>query len=98
MNASSYGHWMLGQEGRALLARLARVKPFVLSEPMLLAASLLPAAQIAIDRVLATGRRELKERVGDFLGWLKGEGPRASAAEAQRRFGFLRLRCDAGFP
>src|SRR5882724_170604 len=86
---------MLDQEARALLARLARVKPFVLSEPMLLAASLLPAAQIAIDRYLATGRRELKERVGDFLGWLKEEGQRASAAEAQRRFVFLRLRFNA---
>src|SRR5712671_2099840 len=95
MNASSYAHWMLDQEARALLARLARVKPFVLSEPMLLAASLLPAAQIAIDRFLATGRRELKERVEDFLGWLKGEGERASAAEAQRRFVFLRLRFNA---
>jgi hypothetical protein len=95
VNTSSYAHWMLDQEARALLARLARVKPFVLSEPMLLAASLLPAAQIAIDRFLATGRRELKERVEDFLGWLKGEGARASAAEAQRRFVFLRLRFNA---
>lgn len=95
MNASPYAHWMLDQEARALLARLARVKPFVLSEPMLSAASLLPAAQIAIERFLARGRRELKERVEDFLGWLKGEGQRASAAEAQRRFVFLRLRFNA---
>ena len=64
MNASSYAHWMLDQEARALLARLSRVKPFVLSEPMVLAASLLPTAQIAIERFLANGRRELKRRVG----------------------------------
>jgi hypothetical protein len=95
VNASSYAHWMLDQEGRALLARLARVKPFVLSEPMLSAASLLPAAQIAIERFLATGRRELRERVENFLNWLKGEGQRASPAEAQRRFVFLRLRFNA---
>ena len=81
MNASSYAHWMLDQEARALLARLARVKPFVLTEPMLLAASLLPAAQIAIERFLAKGRRELKERVQGFLGWLHGEG----AASLRRR-------------
>src|SRR6516225_9540082 len=86
---------MLDQEARALLARLARVKPFVLSEPMLSAASLLPAAQIAIERFLATGRRELRERVENFLNWLKGEGQRASPAEAQRRFVFLRLRFNA---
>src|SRR6516225_981321 len=86
---------MLDQEARALLARLARVKPFVLSQPMLGAASLLPTAQIAIERFLANGRRELKERVQHFLDWLKGEGRQASAAAAQRRFVFLRLRFNA---
>jgi hypothetical protein len=86
---------MLDQEARALLARLARVKTFVLSEPMLLAASVLPAAQIAVERFLANGRRELKQRIQDFLDWLKGEGERASAADAQRRFVFLRLRFNA---
>ena len=95
MNTSLYAHWMLDQEARALLARLGRVKPFVMSEPMLLAASLLPATQIGIERFLANGRRELKERIQDFLGWLKGEGQRASAADAQRRFVFLRLRFNA---
>ena len=95
MNASSYAHWMLDQEARALLARLDRVKPFVLTEPMLLAASLLPAAQIAIEHFLAKGRRELKERVQDFLGWLHGEGRQASPEDIQRRFVFLRLRFNA---
>src|SRR6516165_12761355 len=95
MNASSYAHWMLDQEARALLVRLARVKPFVLSEPMLSAASLLPAAQIAIERFLASGRRELRERVQNFLIWLKGEGQRASPAEAQRQFVYLRMRFNA---
>lgn len=95
MNASSYAHWMLDQEARALLARLSRVKPFVLNEPMLLAASLLPTAQIAIERFLANGRRELKQRVRQFLDWLRGEGRSAAPAEAQRRFVFLRLRFNA---
>src|SRR5262249_8257860 len=95
MNASSYAHWMLDQEARALLARLARVKPFVLSQPMLPAASLLPAAQIAIERFLANGRCELKERVQDFLGWLHAEGAQASPMDAQRRFVFLKLRFNA---
>jgi len=86
---------MLDQEARALLARLARVKPFVLSEPMVLAASLLPAAQIAIERFLAKGRRELKERVQGFLRWLHGEGGQASPEDIQRRFVFLKLRFNA---
>jgi hypothetical protein len=95
MQASSYAHWMLDQEARALLARLARVKPFVLSAPMVLSASLLPAAQIAIERFLAKGRRELKGRVQGFLSWLQGEGRQASAEDIQRRFVFLKLRFNA---
>ena len=95
MNASPYTHWMLEQEARSLLTRLARVKPFVLNEAMLLAASLFPTAQIAIERFLAEGRRELKERMQGFLSWLRSEGRRASAEEAQRRFTFLRLRFNA---
>jgi len=86
---------MLDQEARALLVRLSRVKPFVLNEPMLLAASLLPNAQIAIERFLAKGRRELKQRIRQFLEWLRGEGQGAAPEEAQRRFVFLRLRFNA---
>lgn len=95
MNASSYAHWMQDQEARALLTRLDRVKPFVLSEPMVLAAGLLPAAQIAIERFLAKGRHELKKRVQDYVSWLRGEGERASPEEIQRRFVFLKLRFNA---
>ena len=51
---------MLRYETRAMLARLALVKPFALQESMLPAAALLPAAQVAIDRFLVAGRRELR--------------------------------------
>src|SRR6516165_3335682 len=95
MPASSYAHWMLDQDARALLARLARVKPFVLSEPMVLAASLLPAAQIAIERFLAKGRHGLKERIQGYLSWLHGDGKQAPPDEIQRRFVFLKLRFNA---
>jgi hypothetical protein len=95
MHATADAHWMLEQEARALLTRLARVKPFVLNESMLLAASLLPPAQIAIERFLATGRRELRQRVEDFVRWLRGAGQSASPEAAQRRFTFLRLRFNA---
>jgi hypothetical protein len=95
MPASSYAHWMLDQEAHALLARLARVKPFVLSEPMVLAASLLPAAQIAIERFLTKGRRELRERIQGYLSWMHGEGKQAPPDEIQRRFVFLKLRFNA---
>jgi hypothetical protein len=86
-------NWFMAQETRALLARLARVKPFVLHETMVPAAALLPASQIAIEHFLAQGRQELRERAHDFLRWLDTrEGQLASPAEAQRRFTMLRLR------
>jgi hypothetical protein len=85
--------WFMAQETRALLARLARVKPFALHETMVPAAALLPASQIAIERFLAQGRQELRDRAHDFLRWLgTREGQLAPPAEAQRRFTLLRLR------
>ncbi len=88
--------WLLSQEARGLLARLARVKPFALHTPMVPAAAVSPAAQTAVERYLADGRRELREQVFEFLRWLSGPSGRAATpAEAQRRYAFLRLRFDA---
>ncbi|MDC8756599.1 hypothetical protein [Janthinobacterium fluminis] len=96
MAISPYAAWMLAQEARALLARLARVRPFALIEPMVPAAALLPDAQSAIERHLVLGRRELQARVAAFMWWLRGPQARAAtAAEAQRRFTFLRLKFNA---
>src|SRR5919106_1585943 len=93
MDIGSVVSWMLDQEARALLTRLARVKPFVLYETMVPAAALSLVAQTGIERYLANGRRELRRLVEGFLGWLHGaEGCRATPAEAQRRFTFIRLR------
>ena len=93
MATQTFASWMLEQEARALLTRLARVKPFALHEPMLPAAAILPTAQIAIERYLARGRRELRGLVHTYLRWLSGPaGRQASPEEAQRRFTFLRLR------
>jgi hypothetical protein len=91
-----FAAWMLAQEARALLTRLARVKPFALIEPMLPAAALQPAAQIATERYLVAGRRELRAMVIGFLAWLgSARARRASAADAQRRFTLLRLKFNA---
>ncbi|MYN11477.1 hypothetical protein GTP77_29660 [Massilia sp. FT127W] len=96
MAISSYARWMLAQEARSLLTRLRRVRPFVLIEPMVPAAALLPAAQTAIETHLAQGRRGLHGLVMAFLAWLQGPGSRhATAEEAQRRFTFLRLKFNA---
>lgn len=91
-----YAAWMLAQEARSLMTRLARVLPFALIEPMVPAASLLPQAQRGIERQLVSGRRELRAMVRGFLRWLRSpEGQRASPAHAQRRFTFLRMKFNA---
>jgi hypothetical protein len=80
-------------EARALLARLDRVKPFALHEVMVPAANISPAAQAAVDRYLAQGRRQLRVLVRRFLDSLDGaEARRAAPAEVQRQFTVLRLR------
>lgn len=88
--------WMISQETRALLTRLARVKPLALVEAMVPAAAFSPAAQVAIEAYLARERRAVQGAVQDYLRWLYGSaGRRSTAAEAQRRFTFLRLRFNA---
>lgn len=83
----------LHQETRALLTRLDRVKPFALQETMVPAAAPTPTAQVAIDRYLVQGRRELRSLINAYLRWLSSpEGRAAPATEAQRRFVFLRMR------
>jgi hypothetical protein len=90
-----FAAWMLAQEARALLTRLQRVKPFALLESMVPAAGLRPPAQIAIERHLAVGRRDLERSVHGFMTWLDGAARKTSAARAQRRFTLLRLRFNA---
>jgi hypothetical protein len=91
-----YASWMLEQEARALLTRLARIKPFALQESMLPAANLLPGSQVAIEKFLMEGRRHLRALVRHFLRWLRSPARQWSDAEqAQRQFTILRLRFNA---
>jgi hypothetical protein len=81
----------IADETRALLERVARLKPFVLEVPMVLAAGPSFDAQIAIERHLWRGRRELRRRIERFLHWL--EHPRAASIEpARAQQGFVALR------
>jgi hypothetical protein len=83
-------------ETRSLLTRLERVKPFALMEAMTPAAALSPLAQVAVERHLAVGKQAVRRMVRHYLHWLRGApGQQATAAEAQRRFSFLRLRFNA---
>lgn len=92
MPPGAYAQAMLEQEARAMLARLALVKPFALQESVLPAAALLPVAQSAIDKVLLVGRRELRGLLQRYIGWLRAVGGRITPAQAQRRFAILRLK------
>lgn len=95
MPISPFAARLLAQEAQALLARLDRLRPFALVEPMVPAAGLFPNAQSAIERALFQGRRELRHLAHRFLAWLDGPGRRATAALAQRRFALLKLRFHA---
>src|SRR5262249_23996213 len=91
MPIPGYARWMLMQESRALLTRLARVKPFALQESMLPAAALLPKSQTAIETFLMAGRGHLRSLVLGYMGWLNSPQAGASdAQDAQRRFSILR--------
>ena len=86
----------LAQEARSLLTRLARVRPFALEIPSVLAAAVTPAAQTAVEAHMAKGRRKLKSMVLEYVGWLRGsEAQQSAPAEIQARFTFLRLRFNA---
>ncbi len=96
MLATAPASIFLVREARALLQRLARVRPFALEIPSVLAAAVTPAAQTAVETHMAQGRRRLRRMVLDYLRWLRGpEAQDASPAEVQARFTFLRLRFNA---
>ncbi|WP_221327079.1 hypothetical protein [Actinoplanes sp. L3-i22] len=83
---------LIEQEARALLTRLARVRPFALHETMVPAAALAPAAQVRIERFLIDGRADLGCQVVNFLRWMRGPGRQAPVPEKQRRLTLIRLR------
>ena len=93
MAIGAFARAMLTHEARALLARLALIKPFALQEPMLPAAALLPDA-LGRDRPLP-GRGPARAAPADpRLPRLAAapHGERATDEEAQRRFAILRLK------
>jgi hypothetical protein len=84
--------WLLDREARALLTRLARVKPFALQEPMLPAAALSARAQTAIEDYLARARRDLRRQIVGYRAWLASPAGRWAGPEQQhRRYVALRL-------
>ena len=96
MLATAPASIFLAQEARSLLTRLARVRPFALEIPSVLAAAVTPAAQTAVEAHMARGRRRLRTLVLAYLRWLRGpQAHESTPAEVQARFTFLRLRFNA---
>ncbi len=86
----------LHQEARALRTRLDAVKPLALMETMVPAAAFSPAAHRNIERLLSTGRHDLRAHLDAYLHWLAApSGSGSDAKEAHRRFTFLRLKFNA---
>ncbi|MGR9108490.1 MAG: hypothetical protein ACU843_16350 [Gammaproteobacteria bacterium] len=86
----------LTQEARALLSRLALVKPFALTESALPAANASISARRAIDRYLISGRKALRVGIEDYIKWLDDvDEQRFEPAEGQRRLSLLRLGFNA---
>jgi hypothetical protein len=96
MNLPSPAFNFLDNEARALLTRLARVRPFAVQIPAVPAAAVSLAAQSAIEDFLIQGRRKLHRMVHEYLNRLnQPAGRRGLPEEAYRRFTFLRLRFHA---
>jgi len=92
MTGAAIASGLIESEARALLTRLARVRPFALHETMVPAAALAPAAQVRIERFLIDGRADLACQVVSFLRWMHGPGRSAPVPEQQRRLTLIRLR------
>ncbi|GAC1339016.1 MAG: hypothetical protein NVSMB18_06450 [Acetobacteraceae bacterium] len=90
MAASPAVRSAIAYEVEALLTRLDRIRPFAMQTPMVLAAALSPEAQIAIERYLARGRRNLRALAHSFLRRLTA-AVQLEASELQRGFVVLRL-------
>ena len=79
MNPQSAALWLLEQEARSLVARLARLRPFALITPMVPAATVPPAAQTAMENHLIQGRQKLRRMIDEFIGWLRSPSGRGAA-------------------
>lgn len=86
----------LRRQAEGLLTRLARVRPFLLNTPMVGAAALSDAAQLAVELHMRRLREGLGERIHAYLAWLSGPAGRGvSPPVAQRMFVQLKLLFDA---
>lgn len=78
-------------ESLSLLNRLDMVQPFALNTPMVRAAAISALAQDAINKHMDGIKKEIRQKVGDFITWLKRQ-TEISPEKAQAEYAMLKLR------
>jgi hypothetical protein len=92
---SQYPFEYLVNEAYSLLTRLAQVKPFSLTMPMVKGASISTEALTQITELLENGKTELKDNLYKFIDSIKKSGTGKGLAEKQAGFTILRLRFNS---
>ena len=81
----------LVNESLSLLNRLEMVQPFALNTPMVRAAAISALAQDAINKHMEGIKKEIRQKVGNFITWLKNQSE-ISPEKAQAEYAMLKLR------
>lgn len=96
MAAVGSARWVLEQECRAMLTRLARLDYFAIIEPMVAAAAPSQVARVNMERFLFAGRRYMYRIITSYMASLrKSDNASTAPSELQRRFVYVRLRFNA---
>lgn len=85
---------LLELQTHGLMTRLDQVKPLALLDASVPAARISNKAELGIERHLANGRRQLRQKLLIYLDWLK-QADQRGASHAQRRYTMLRLQFNA---
>ena len=96
MSSNPFSRQFLINEALSLLSRLALVKPFALTMPMVVAANIPDEALKGITDLIVSGNRELRKSVKNFIEWVKDpSSENVTSEEFQGRFAILKLRFNA---
>jgi hypothetical protein len=83
-------------EAYSLLSRLAQVKPFELTMPMVTAANIHPKAMLSITSLLNRSHKELNDKVRNYILSLQGKrNDSINPAEIQKQFTLLKLKFNS---
>jgi hypothetical protein len=96
MNRSLFESQFLINEAESLLSRLKMIKPFTMTMPMVMAASVSDKAMQGITNLIVIGYKELKKRINDYINGVKSSLTTGQSTEdVQAKFSVLKLRFNA---